>query len=109
DAGLNAERIFPRCPARRQEAITCDLIRAHGLIRANRSGFHPRLAERDRFLLCAGRRLPAVAGRPGPTDQMVLADMLDERFDGSVSIARGILDLGADLAERLAFPCHFAR
>ena len=40
---------------------------------------------------------------------MVLADMLDERVDGSVSIARGILDLGADLAERLAFPCHFAR
>jgi hypothetical protein len=40
---------------------------------------------------------------------MVLADMLNERVDGSVAIARGVLDLGADLAERLAFPCHFTR
>src|SRR6185295_10655694 len=46
---------------------------------------------------------------PGPTDEMVLADMLDERVDGAVSIARGILDLGTDLAQRLAFPCHFSR
>src|SRR3954469_18882373 len=87
--------------------------RAHttgtALVRARRSGFHPRLDERARFLLGAGRRAPAVAGCPSPTDQMVLADMLDERIDRSVAIARGILDLGADLAERLAFPCHFTR
>src|SRR6195256_5142856 len=79
------------------------------LVRAYRPGFPPRLDERARFLLRAGSRSPAVSGRPSPTDQMVLADMLNERVDRPVSIARGILDLGADLAERLAFPCHFTR
>ncbi len=56
------------------------------LVRANRSGFHPRLDQRARFLLGAGSRSPAVSGRPSPTDEMVLADMLNERVDGSVSV-----------------------
>src|SRR5262249_46976808 len=42
-----------------------------------------------------------------PADQMVLADMLNERVQRTVSIARGVFDLGTDLAERFAFPCHF--
>src|SRR5712671_5412496 len=79
------------------------------LVRTHRPGFYPGLDERARFLLRAGSRLPAVSGRPGPADQMVLADMLDECFQRPVSIVRGILDLSADLAERLAFPAHFAR
>ena len=40
---------------------------------------------------------------------MVLAEMLNERFEQTVSIARRILDLGTDLTERLAFPSHFTR
>ena len=83
---------------------------AHGLlVRAHCSRFYPCFGERARCLLGAGSRLPAVPGRPSPTDQMVLADMLNERFERTVSIARRILDLGTDLTERLAFPSHFTR
>src|SRR5262249_12512141 len=59
--------------------------------------------------LRARSRLPAVSRRPRPADQMVLADMLDERCECSVAIARRILNLRADLAERLAFPSHLVR
>jgi hypothetical protein len=38
---------------------------------------------------------------------MIFADMLNERIDCAVSVTRWILDLGADLAEGLAFPSHF--
>ena len=59
--------------------------------------------------LRAGRGLPPGAGRPRPADQMILADMFHEGLQRPVAVAGGILDLGADLAERLAFPAHFAR
>src|SRR5262245_64185853 len=35
--------------------------------------------------------------------------MLNERVHGTVSVARWILDLEANLAERFAFPSHFTR
>jgi hypothetical protein len=38
------------------------------LVQANRSGFHPRLDERTRFLLCAGSRSPAVSGHQAEAD-----------------------------------------
>src|SRR5215472_15730424 len=34
---------------------------------------------------------------------------MDEFFQRPAAITRGVLDLSADLAERLAFPCHFTR
>ena len=40
---------------------------------------------------------------------MVLADMVSERVERPASIARGIIDLGTNLAERLALPSHFTR
>jgi len=40
---------------------------------------------------------------------MVLADMLDQVVDGTVSVACRVLDLRANLAERLALPRHITR
>src|SRR5262245_66097593 len=79
------------------------------LVRTLGPGLHPSLDERARLLLRAGRRLPAISGRPSPTDQVIFADMLNERVHRTVSVARWILDLEANLAERLAFPSHFTR
>src|SRR5262245_12887057 len=79
------------------------------LVRTHRPGFYPGLDERARLLLRAWSRLPAISGRPRPTDQMIFADMLNERVHRTVSVARRILDLEADLAQRLAFPSHFTR
>src|SRR5262249_59473326 len=73
----------------RQRTQVINALRAHsaelGIVAAQgrevgalRPGFHPGLDERARLLLRAGSRLPAVSGRPSPTDQMIFADMLNE-------------------------------
>jgi hypothetical protein len=59
--------------------------------------------------LRAGRGGAAVAWIPGPADQRVLADMVDQVFGLAAAIARGIPELNADLGQRLAFPGHFTR
>jgi hypothetical protein len=41
----------------------------NGLVRTHRPGFHPCFSERARFLLGAGSRLAAKAGRPSPADE----------------------------------------
>ena len=51
------------------------------LVGALRPGFHPSLDERARLLLRARRGLASKSWRPGPTDQMIFADMLDERIE----------------------------
>src|SRR5262249_35613089 len=79
------------------------------LVGALRAGFHPSLDQRAGLLLRAGSGLPAIAGRPSPTDQVIFADMLNQCVDRTVSVARWILDLGTDLTERLALPSHFTR
>jgi len=58
---------------------------------------------RTRSGLTAGTR------RPGPTYQMIGADMVHNLIERAAAIARGILDLRAYLPDRLAFPGHFAR
>jgi|SRR5260370_801690 hypothetical protein len=55
--------------------------RSSRLVGALRPGFHPSLDERARLFLRAGSRLPAISGRPSPTDQMIFADMLNERIE----------------------------
>src|SRR5262245_25795453 len=79
------------------------------LVRTHCPGFYPGLDERARLLLRAVGRLPAIAGRPSRTDQMIFADMLNKCVDRTVSIPCRVLDLEADLVERLAFPSHFTR
>lgn len=75
----------------------------------NGSRFHPGVKKRANLVLSAGRGLTAGAGGPSPADQMIGRDMVHDIFEGSAAIARGILDLRADLPNRLAFPAHITR
>jgi len=50
------------------------------LVRTHRPGFHPRFGERSRLLLRAGRGLATESRGPGPTNQSIGADVMDERF-----------------------------
>src|SRR5262249_17842256 len=70
---------------------------------------HPGFDQCTRLRLRAGHGRAAEAGLPGPADERVLADMVDQLFDLAAAIARGIPDLLADLADRLALPGHLAR
>ena len=101
--------------SRRAECLTGEQAAAPAaassrhLFRTRRSGLDPGIDERAGFLLRARRGRAAEAGRPGPADQSVGADVMDEVLQRPVAVARRILDLRADLSERLAFPCHLAR
>src|SRR5258705_11395078 len=75
----------------------------------NCAGFHPGFDQRASLLLRARSGGASIAGRPGPADQRVLANVVDEVFGLAAAIARGIFDLNADLADGLALPRHFAR
>ena len=78
-------------------------------MRANRAGLHPGIEQRARLHLRAGRGAAIAAGRPGPTDQVIGADMMHDLVQRAIAVVRGVFDLRADLPERLAFPCHVAR
>src|SRR6516165_1642422 len=83
--------------------------RRNGLVRTHCAGFHPCFSERACFLLAAGSRLAAKAGRPSPANQRVGADVMHQLLQRATTVALGIFDLGADLTERLAFPPHLTR
>src|SRR5258705_11511075 len=70
---------------------------------------HPGFDQRASLLLGAWSGGASIAGRPGPADQRVLANVVDEVFRLAAAIARGVFDLNADLADGLALPRHFAR
>ena len=55
-------------------------------------------------VLRARRRLAAFARVPAPADQVVVRHVLDDLGRGLAAVARRVLDLLADLAERLALP-----
>src|SRR5205809_3405778 len=79
------------------------------LRRTGRAGFHPGLDQSAGLLLRAGHRAAASAGSPGPPNQRIFADMMDEFLELASTVACGILALGADFGDRLALPRHFAR
>src|SRR5579872_3670256 len=95
----------------RSGAMRCAYRRPTGFLlrRAHGSGARPRGDQRTRDLLGPGRRLTAEAGCPGPADQRVGADVVDEVVQRTSAVALAILDLRADLTERLALPRHLAR
>src|SRR5258706_6267420 len=73
------------------------------------AGFHPGFDQRASLLLRARSGGAPIAGRPGPANQRVLANVVDEVFGLAAAIACGVFDLNADFANGLALPCHFAR
>jgi len=78
------------------------------LVWTNCSTLHPFVEQRADLRLRTGSGLTAGARRPGPTHQMVGADMMHNLFKRAVAVALGILDLRAYLSDRLAFPAHFS-
>src|SRR5258708_29057920 len=77
--------------------------------RTSRPGFYPGIDQRTGFLLRTGSGGAAEAGLPCPTDQRVGTDVMDKVLGFPAAVTGGILDLRADLGERLALPCHLAR
>src|ERR1700736_171587 len=75
----------------------------------NRPGFYPGIDKCAGFLLRTGSTGATEAGVPCPTDQGVGTDVMDKVFDLPAAVSGGVLDLRADLGERLAFPRHLAR
>src|SRR5256885_4614851 len=76
------------------------------LIRTLRAGIDPGLREFAELPLSTRGRLAAFAGRPAPSYQIVMGQMLLQQRDRPPAIARGILHLLADLAERFPLPRH---
>src|SRR5882762_9767949 len=74
-----------------------------------RAGFHPGLDQGAGLLLRAGHGAAASAGSPGPANQRIFADMMDEFLELASTVTCGILELRADFGNRLALPRHFAR
>jgi len=78
-------------------------------IRALRAGIDPGLREFPELLLIARRGLAPFARRPAPGHQIVVRQMLMQLRERAPAIAVLILDLLADLADRLALPRHLER
>src|SRR5215471_12488194 len=84
-------------------------VKAEILIWTNCSSLHPGVEQRTLLGLRAGSGLTPSARRPGPAYQMVATDMMYDVVGRAAAVARGILDLRADLPDRPAFPAHLAR
>src|SRR6266436_2880953 len=70
---------------------------------------YPGFDQRSGLLLRARSGSAPITGRPGPADQRVFANVVDEVFRLAAAIACGVFYLNADLADGLALPRHFAR
>jgi hypothetical protein len=78
-------------------------------IRTDRAGLHPGVKECARLRLCAGRGPTIPSRSPGPTDQMILAHVMNYVFEGTAAVTGRIFDLLTDLRQRLALPAHLMR
>src|SRR5205823_8926849 len=76
---------------------------------AGGAGLDPRGDQRPELRLRAGCRLAAAARLPSPAHQRVLRHVLLDGRERLAAVALRVLDLLADLAERLALPCHRLR
>ena len=66
----------------------------------------PGLDEGTELGLSAGRRRAACAGMPAPSYKRILCHVMNEIVHRLAAVALGVLDLFADLAQRLADPRH---
>src|SRR5712675_3402275 len=72
----------------------------------SRAGVRPGLDQLAELLLGARRRRASRARGPAPPDKLVVRHVLDQRRHVLAAVAVLVLDLHADLAERLALPGH---
>src|SRR5712691_2244166 len=74
--------------------------------RAGRAGIRPGAHDLAKARLRAWCRRAPVSGRPRPSDERILAKVMQQRRHVAIAVARAVFDLLADLPERAAFPCH---
>src|SRR6266853_1933825 len=74
--------------------------------RTVRARCNPCLDELAKLLLGARRRNAPVPRLPRPGDEWILGHVLMDLREAVSAVARRILDLRADLRQRLALPCH---
>ncbi|WP_377161950.1 response regulator transcription factor [Roseateles sp. UC29_93] len=86
-----------------------EAARAGSLRRAEGAGLDPGVDQFPELSLRPRRRLALRAGHPRPADQRVVRHVLVDLRQRALAVARGILDLLADLAERQVLPGHLAR
>src|SRR4051794_36925706 len=79
------------------------------LSRTHRPSLNPRLRQLTQLRLRARGRLAAFAGRPAPGDEIVVRQVLVQLRERAPAVAVLILDLLANLADRLPLPCHLER
>src|ERR1044072_4853488 len=77
--------------------------------RAFRAACDPGTCQCAEFGLCTRRRRAARSGVPAPTDQPFMGVMRRYLPQRLAAVAGAVLELPADLAERLAFPRHRSR
>src|SRR5712671_1426922 len=77
--------------------------------RARRAAVDPGLDQLARPLLGAGRRHAAGSRVPAIGHQVVLGDVLVDLRKVAPAVAVAVLELAADVADRLAFPGHLGR
>jgi len=80
--------------------------RSMGSVGAHRPGGGPGLDQFAEFLLRPGRGHPVSARAPGPAYQDVFRHMVDDAGHVASAVALRVLDLLADLTQRLALPGH---
>src|SRR5262249_33149088 len=73
------------------------------------AGIDPCFDQRTKLGLRAGRRDATGAWVPTPTDERIFGHMVDEFIHRLAAVSLGILDLLANLAQRLAHPRHLDR
>src|SRR5262245_28964652 len=69
----------------------------------------PGLDEQAELLLRTRRRRAISARTPRPADQRILAHVMDQVLHRLVAVPPAVLDLRADLADRLSLPRHLER
>src|SRR6266705_503629 len=72
-------------------------------------GVDPCLDQLTQTRLRAWHALASGTGSPAPGDQIILREVLLQQRQVASAIAVAILQLRADFAPRLPFPCHFDR
>src|SRR5213080_4900333 len=91
-----------------QPSIQIEFMSTRSRRRARSPGLHPGFNQRAGLLLRARHGCAAEDGLPGPADEGVLADMVDQVIRFAPAIACGVFDLRADLADGLTLPGHVA-
>src|SRR5262249_56832099 len=98
-----------RPPGAKTPSIAESPAGRHGPLRALGAGIDPCLDQLSKKLLASRSRRAALAWIPRPGDHVVARHVLVQQLEIAAAVARGVLDLPADVADRLALPRHLGR